>query len=81
MNRRSETVVFRERSFQENKDLSQDVVVSAVKTHPETFGLRVVLTAWTKAIDCTNPCEDPYFFDVLFLISSTNSFVIALILS
>jgi len=61
MNQRSkEMVVFRERPFQENRDLSQDVVVSAVKTHPETFGLRVILTAWTKAIDCTNPCEDPY---------------------
>jgi len=59
MNQGSETVVFRKRSFQEYKNLSQDVVVSAVKTHPETFGLRVILTAWTKAIVCTNPCEDP----------------------
>jgi len=61
MNQGSETVVFRKRSFQENKVLPQDVVVSAVKTHPETFGLRVVLTAWTKATGCTNPCEDPFY--------------------
>jgi len=59
MNQGSETAVFRKRPFQENKYLLQDAVVSAVKTHPETFGLRVILTAWTKATDCANPCEDP----------------------